>query len=61
MSNLFACCKKNVENGRVMYRYTKENEQSKLRTHDETVQHAIHSKCGVRNELFDGFATVRYN
>lgn len=39
---------KNVENGRTMYRYTKQKEQSKLRTHDETVQHAIHSKCGVK-------------
>lgn len=39
---------KNVENGRMMHRYTKEKEQSKIRTHEETVQHATDKKFGVK-------------
>lgn len=39
---------KNMENGRAKYRYTKQRVQPKLRTHEETVQHAIKGKCGVK-------------
>lgn len=39
---------KNTESGRIMYRYTKEAQQSKLRTHRETIQHATNNKCGVK-------------